>query len=88
MSNTLLKEELTELLKIKEEYSTVIYALGEITTKIEQIELDLSEMNDLKRNYLQTHKTISDRDKNLAQILSDKYGSGVINLETGEITRS
>lgn len=71
-------EELESVRAIKQEYSNLALSLGEI-------ELSIANLNKDKQYYLETHKQLSDREAELAKVLNEKYGTGVINIETGVI---
>lgn len=71
-------EELENIKSIKREYSNLALSLGEI-------ELSISNLNKDKQIYLDNYKQLNERDVELAKILNEKYGTGTINLETGEI---
>lgn len=80
------KEEIDNLVQLKQDYSSIIYSLGDITAQIDEIESKLSILKGEQQDYLSTYKVLVEKDKSLAKSLTDKYGTGKINLETGEIS--
>ena len=76
----LTEDELASIKNIKQEYSDLAIALGEL-------ELQISSFNREKSRLLESHKQLLEKEGELAQKLQDKYGQGSINLETGEITQ-
>jgi hypothetical protein len=80
MSETkkLTEEELTEIKQIKTEYTNLIMALGEV-------ELQKSDIYKQKANLLNIQNQLIERENKLAKELTEKYGNGSINLDTGEI---
>jgi len=79
MSKQLLtQEELQQLQSIKQEIIAVASGLGELEYQKTLIELDV---NDLKAQV----KAIKEKERGLLKSYGEKYGDGIINLETGEI---
>lgn len=76
----LTEDELASIKNIKQEYSDLAIALGEL-------ELQISSFNREKNRLLDSHKQLLEKESELAQKLQEKYGQGSINLETGEITQ-
>ena len=75
----LTSEELELVKQIKKEYTNLAILLGE---------LELQKINiDKERNHLLTVQSqLTDKETKLAQELTEKYGNGSINIDTGEIT--
>ena len=80
------KEELDELLKIKADYDMSMYKLGILTFEIEEVMNKLSELRSDQAEYIIEIGKVKEREQKLANILENKYGSGRISLETGEIS--
>lgn len=73
-------EELEAVKSIKQEYSNLAVSLGELELQKANIEKD-------KQVLLNQHFQLIEKEANLANQLSEKYGNGSINLDTGEITQ-
>jgi hypothetical protein len=71
VSKKLTPEELQTVKSIKEEYTNLAYALGELEIQ--------------KAMLLDTQKDITIREKQIAKQLQEKYGQGTIDLDTGEV---
>lgn len=71
VSKKLTAEELQAVKAIKEEYTNLAYALGEIEIQ--------------KAILLDTQKDIMSKEKQIAKQLQEKYGQGSIDLDTGEV---
>lgn len=76
---TLTQEEINELKQIQTEIKTYLDDLG-------QIEYQLYVLNNTKKNIQQQVDLLYDKQDNLSKTLSEKYGDGSVNLETGELT--
>jgi hypothetical protein len=75
----LTSEELDSVKAIKNEYTNLAIALGEL-------ELQKSNIAKEKQRLLDNQTQLIEKETELAKTLSDKYGNGSINLETGEIS--
>lgn len=71
-------EELDSIKEIKKEYTNLAFALGEL-------ELQKANLDKEKQNLLNAQNQLIEKETALGKILTDKYGSGTINIETGEI---
>jgi hypothetical protein len=72
MSNKLTPEELEQVKNIRKQYADIAYSLGE-----NQLQ---------KRNLLNQYDNLTLQEQALAVDLNTKYGTGSINVETGEIS--
>lgn len=79
MSKQLLtQEELQQLKGIKDEVLTTASALGELEYQSTILELE-------RENLVDRIRDIRNREQQLLKSFGQKYGDGIINLETGEI---
>jgi hypothetical protein len=67
----LTQEELQQIKDIREQYNNVVTALGELELQ--------------KQNVLARYNNVLNQEQTLAKTLSEKYGDGVIDINTGEI---
>ena len=72
-------EELDSVKAIKNEYTSLAVALGEL-------ELQKANIAKEKQRLLDTQSQLIEKENEIAKKLSDKYGNGTINLETGDIS--
>jgi hypothetical protein len=80
------KEELDELLDIQKKYQERFLKIGELTSKISELDDSIAMMESQKGEYLDVYKDIMSKDRDIAKRLIDKYGPGTIDPNTGEIT--
>ncbi len=71
VAKKLTSEELQTVKDIKQEYTNLAFALGEL--EIQKVML------------LDTQRDLVAKEKQLAKQLQEKYGEGTIDLETGEV---
>ena len=69
----LTSEELQTVKDIKQEYNTLVFELGELEIK--------------KLQLIETQKVLSNKEAKVTNDLTEKYGPGTINIETGEISQ-
>jgi hypothetical protein len=74
----LTEEEVQQIKEIKQEYTSLALSLGEL-------ELQKSNIDKEKVRLLNYQEQLSIKETELAQKLTEKYGNGSINIETGEI---
>ena len=66
------EEDLQTVRAIKREYEDIAFSLGDVVIQ--------------KTRLLDAHKRLAEKEFEIAKQLQEKYGTGNINLETGEIT--
>ena len=71
VAKKLTTEELQTVKNLRQEYTNLAYALGDLELQ--------------KATLLESQKELISREKQIAKQLQDKYGQGTIDLETGEV---
>ena len=74
----LTEDELQSIKNLKQEYTNLVFALGEL-------ELQKVNLEKEKQNLLNSQNHLIEKETELGKVLTEKYGSGTINMETGEI---
>jgi hypothetical protein len=77
---TLTEQELSDLKLIQEKGNQLMIKFGEVEMSIQILELQ-------KENLVESLVELKQRETTYGQMLQDKYGSGNINIETGEFTK-
>lgn len=86
MSKQLTPEELSQAKDLNQRYARVYSELGQIETRLNQNEEEHSALLEEKKNLLSDHKTVTQEEIRLASVLTEKYGVGMLDLETGVIS--
>ena len=88
MSETkqLTTEELQTIQDLQTQYNKFIFELGNVESQIQGLLMQKSLLETEKENVLSDIKTLGEREKELVNILQEKYGTGNINPQTGEIS--
>lgn len=78
-TKVLTQEELSQLKSLREQQNTLLMNLGSIEYRMSLLE---QNKNELKNQVIELEKMNNE----LGAQLTEKYGNGTLNLETGEIT--
>ena len=78
------QEEQTTVQKLQETYSQVTVKLGQLTMEKHDLENTLNELKALEKDLLDQYIQSREDERTFINSLSDKYGEGSLNLETGE----
>lgn len=71
-------EELQQVKSIKSEYTNLALSLGEI-------ELQKINIEENRKQLVNTYIQLVEKETSIAKTLSEKYGNGTIDIETGEV---
>jgi hypothetical protein len=73
------EEELQTLQNLQSTYNQITLAMG-------QVSLQKIQLENRKESILNTLSEVREKENTLAKELTDKYGKGSLNIETGEFT--
>lgn len=80
------KEELEEINNLRNKLATVVSEAGQASLQIQLLQADLVEFNKKLDEHSKTFKGLLLEEQTLLKRLSEKYGAGEINFDTGEFT--
>jgi uncharacterized coiled-coil DUF342 family protein len=80
------KEHLEEISTLRNNLSTVVSDAGQLTLQIKLLESDIDELKKQLDEQSNKFKNLLTQEQSLIKRLSDMYGPGQINFETGEFT--
>ncbi len=78
-------EEVKSIKDLQTKYNKTILELGSIESQIISLNKQLKVFEEEKSNIVSDLDKISEVEKELIDALQEKYGTGNINIETGEI---
>lgn len=78
------QEEQTAVQQLQETYSQITVKLGQLTMEKHDLENTLNELKVLEKDLLDQYIQSRKDERTFISSLSDKYGEGSLNLETGE----
>ena len=79
-------EELQSIQDLQTQYNKFVFELGSIEAQLQGLLQQKSLIEAEKINVLSDIKTLGNKEKELVTTLQEKYGTGSINPQTGEIT--
>ena len=82
----ILEEELQEISNLRVKLATVVNDAGQVSLQIQLLERDLEDLKKTLIEQTNTFKQLLEEEQTLVTRLSEKYGTGSINFETGEFT--
>jgi hypothetical protein len=88
MSETkqLTPEELQQIQEMQKQYNQFVFDLGSIEAQLQSLLQQKLLLETEKDNVLNDIKSLGERERILVTTLQEKYGTGNINPQTGEIT--
>jgi hypothetical protein len=88
MSETkkLTPEELQQISELQTQYNKFVFELGSIEAQLQSLLQQKVLIEKEKEGILSDIKTLGVKEKEIVSLLQEKYGTGNINPQTGEIT--
>jgi hypothetical protein len=88
MSETqkLTAEELQQISELQTQYNKFVFELGSVEAQLQNLLQQKLLLETEKNGILSDIKTLGDKEKEIVSLLQEKYGTGNINPQTGEIT--
>ena len=79
-------EELNEITTLRSKLATIVSEAGQTSLQIQLLEADILELKKRHQEHANSFKELLDEEQTLVNRLSEKYGTGSINFDTGEFT--
>ena len=88
MSETkkLTQEELQKIQDLQVQYNKFVFELGSVEAQLQSLAKTKSLLETEKDNIISDINKLGEREKELVNTLQEKYGTGNIDPQTGEIT--
>jgi hypothetical protein len=80
------KEELEEINVLRTKLVTVVSDAGQTSLQVQLLQSDIAELNEKLGEQVKLFKALLKEEDVLIKRLSEKYGVGDINFDTGEFT--
>ena len=80
------KEELEQISTLRTKLGTVVSESGQLVLQVQLRQADIVELNEKLSQQTKLFKVLLEEEQMLLKGLSEKYGAGQINFETGEFT--
>lgn len=82
----ILDEELQEINTLRSKLATTVSEVGQLSLQVQLLEADLVELKGKITESSTVFKQLLVEEQEIVKRLSEKYGTGSINFETGEFT--
>ena len=79
-------EELQSINELQQQYNKFVFELGSIESQLQSLLQQKVVIETEKEGILSDIRTLGDKERVLVTSLQEKYGTGNINPQTGEIT--
>ena len=87
MENKKLTQEEIEIVKeLQKQFQDITYQIGQHQVKKFLLQKDIDAVNEEIETLNREIIRLQQKDKDMAEGLTEKYGTGYINIDTGEIT--
>jgi regulator of replication initiation timing len=80
------QEELQEISDLRSKLATVVSESGQLTLQVQLLQSDIADLNEKLSEQTKVFRGLLEEEQVLIKGLSEKYGAGQINFETGEFT--
>jgi len=80
------EEEITKLKDIQSKNNEIVFNLGILDLDINALEINIESLKERRKNLRNDFENLLKEQKEGAKDLTEKYGDGNIDLETGEFT--
>ena len=82
------QEEISQIQTLREANGVKVTEFGNIELEILLTKQKLDALHDIKEKSIEDYKKLQDQEKELVQVLNNKYGAGTVDLESGEFIPS
>jgi hypothetical protein len=82
----LTQEEIQQIKELQQKYDQTVFELGSLEAQIIVLNAQIDKLNEEKRNLVSDLNTVGKKESELVKSLQEKYGTGSIDVESGEIT--
>jgi len=80
------EEEIAQIKELQTQYNKFVFELGNVEAQLQGLAKTKSLLETEKDNIVSDINKLGEREKELVTTLQEKYGTGNINPQTGEIT--
>ncbi len=86
--NVIEQAHMNEINAIREQSTDLIYRLGQIEMELIVSNQRITELSTAKINAIDEYKQLQDTETSLVKTLTEKYGTGTLDIESGEFIAS
>jgi chromosome segregation ATPase len=79
-------EELQSIKDLQTRYDQTVFELGSLEAQLIVFETQIDKLKEDKRGLVSDLNSLGKKESELIKSLQEKYGEGIVNPETGEVT--
>jgi SMC interacting uncharacterized protein involved in chromosome segregation len=80
MENKITKDEKSEIVRLNNEYQTLVFSLGELDLKKTDLESKLKDLNEDRLELISDFDSMKQKETDFISRLEQKYGSGTLDI--------
>jgi len=78
--------ELEKLKSMQDRFNNIILQLGQISVELIKLSSEKERLESLKSKLEEDYRNLRDEERKFSNDMTNKYGPGILNPETGEFT--
>lgn len=86
--NVIEETHLNDINQLREQSTDLVYRLGQIEMELIAAEQRLDELKRAKTASIDEYKELQRKEADLVKTLTEKYGTGTLNIDSGEFIAS
>lgn len=81
-------EEIQVVKDLQSKYATTTAQIGQVEIELYLLKKRLTQMEELRTNLLSSYEGLQSEEKNLVEKMNEKYGDGLLDLDSGRFIPS
>jgi hypothetical protein len=81
-------EDIESVKELQSKYATTTAQIGQVEVELHLIKKRLGEIEEIREELFRNYEALQIQEKELVQSLNDKYGDGVLDLDSGRFIPS
>lgn len=81
-------EEIQIVKDLQSKYATATAQIGQVEVELHLLKKRLTQVEEMRSNLLTTYENLQNEEKTLVETMNEKYGDGVLDLESGKFIPS
>jgi chromosome segregation ATPase len=82
------QEDIESVKNLQSKYATTTAQIGQLEVELHLLTKKLEELTDFRKNLFQQYEDLQNSEKDLVNSLNEKYGDGVLDLDSGRFIPS
>jgi hypothetical protein len=82
------QQDIESVKGLQSKYATTTAQIGQVEVEIHLLTKKLEELTEFRKNLFQSYEDLQNSEKELVNTLNEKYGDGVLDLDSGRFIPS